>query len=337
MPKKPVIGLLSPFFQPIPGYEAAANALNLNLLITNPNKIAWKTLQVRGLLWNGQNWITKAVKLPPVFYNRYYGPKPKVVDELEVVIGKNRVFNHITRFDKWEIHKILNKSPLKQFLPVTSLYTRANLVSYLDQYQQVILKPKDGQLGRQVYLLKRMKEQYFVYQTTNYPSASFTSKSEFLNHVATLATKGFLLQEFIPLASLEGRIFDLRFLVQKNGQGIWQVSGTLGRLALGYSYLTNLAPQIKSVQAILTELFPGMGLFAKLEDISLKGAQLVEKNLGSLGELSVDFGLDSQGQIWLIELNSKPMKIIFQELNDQATFRRIYQLPLEYARFLTTT
>ena len=117
MSEKLTIGLLSPFFQPIPGYEQAAINLDMNLVIVTPKRVDWAKKEVAGLLWNGQEWVRDSVSIPRSLYNRYYGPKPKIVSRLELVIGKDKIFNHVTRFNKWTIHQVLSKSSLQPLLP----------------------------------------------------------------------------------------------------------------------------------------------------------------------------------------------------------------------------
>lgn len=334
MSSKTRIGLLSPFLGPIRGYEEAAAILDLDLVIVTPGKIDWKSLTVHGLIWSDQSWILTTIPIPDAFYNRYYGPKPKTVDRLEAIIGKNKVFNHITRFDKWALHQLFSKSPLKQLLPATAPFTTQTLFDFLERFGQVILKPAEGQLGVKVYLLRKEQQNYYLHQGAKSPIASFHSTSELLTRIESLVSQDFLVQQFIPLATVEGRVFDLRCLVQKDELGVWQVTGTLSRIAFRYSYITNVSQSIVKTEDILQKAFPTKDLLPELMELSLKGAQIAEESLGSLGELSVDFGLDHEGRIWIIELNAKPMKSMFEALGDHDLLQKIYQQPLSYALHL---
>lgn len=336
MNRKPTIGLLTPIFLPIPGYERPALDLDVELVIVTPRKIDWRNAAVSGLNWNGQTWSERRMPLPKAYYNRYYGPKPAVVDRLEAIVGKNKVFNHITRFNKWVIHNLLQPSSLNGLLPETAVYSPAALKMFLKRYSRVILKPADGNLGYGVYLITQEEHKFGIHHGGKYPIASFKTFQELLNRLDKVVTGNFLIQEFISSAKLNGRIFDLRCLVQKNGKGRWEVTGTISRVAKRYSYLTNLPHNIIDTRTVIEQVFPQKGLLLELKEISIKGARIVETHLGSLGELSVDFALDNEGKIWIIELNSKPMKNMFRELNDAHMLKRVYEAPLEYARFLAT-
>lgn len=334
MSSKEQIGLLSPFFQPIPAYEEPAQELNVDLVIVTPKRIDWKTYQVRGLVYTGETWDVCDVPLPLSLYNRYYGPKPRIVNRIETIIGKNKIFNHVTRFDKWMIHQFLERTALKAHLPKTSLYTPQRLLDYLQRFKRVILKSTHGQLGARIFLLVVDAKTVHLHQGTLSPVASFESEQELLDHLEPRIGPDFLVQQFIPLASIDGRIFDVRLLLQKNHQSEWEVSGALSRLALRHSYVTNACHSILFGEEALRMAFPQRDRIHELRKISIKAASIVEGALGSLGELSVDFGLDPAGNVWIIELNAKPMKHMFADLGDPDLTGKIYRQPLVYARHL---
>ncbi|NMB00743.1 MAG: YheC/YheD family protein [Firmicutes bacterium] len=337
MTAKAQIGLLTPFFRPIEGYQTAAVNVNIDLVVVTPNRINWQTNEVDALLYNGHEWVPSTVPIPKAIYNRYYGPKPKVINRLELIIGKNKVFNHITRFDKWKTHEALASSALKSHLPNTVPYDPEHLKDFLGSFGEVILKPARGQCGKEIYLLKVKQGIYHLHQGTKSPVASFHSWHNLLAGLEVLTKKDFLLQKFIPLATFDGRIFDVRLLLQKDGQGDWQVSGALTRLALRYSYVTNICHAIVSAQDTLKKVFPADDIMSELERISIEAARSLEEPFGSLGELSVDFGLDQQAKTWIIELNAKPMKSLFGSLGQPQLMSAIYEQPLRYALHLATT
>lgn len=337
MSNKMKIGLLSPFFLPISGYEEAADQLNVDLVIVTPQRIDWKNHGVYGLVYNGQAWEEETVALPRSLYNRYYGPKPKIVSRIEAVIGKNKVFNHITRFDKWMIHQLLMASPLKGHLPVTAPYTPEDVVKYLERFKRLIVKPTSGRLGTKIYLVAEDQGVYYLYHGTRSPVRHFYLLEDLLSNVKSLVDEEFLLQQYVPLASIDGRIFDVRLLAQKNGHGVWQISGMLSRMALSYSYVTNVTQAILPVQEVLRRAFPYRYFIPRLTELGIMAAQTIEASVGSLGELSVDLGIDENGNIWIIELNAKPMKDTFRALGHDLLMQEIYLQPLLYARHLATT
>lgn len=331
------VGLLAPFFAPITGYEEVARDLRVNLVVVTPKKIHWVTRQVEGLVWNGRSWASQLVSLPKAMYNRFYSSKPQVIYPLERLLGQNQIFNHITQFDKIELHDILVNSELSPFIPPSEPYNPQIVATYLKKYDALIVKPRRGHLGYKVLLVRCDSQGFHLHQGSKSPISSYSSPEELLVKLNELVSSDYLLQQFIPFATLEGRIFDLRALVQKDERGLWTVTGLISRVALSYSYITNISQAIIPGETALKQAFPHTDLVTTIKEISKKGAQIAEQSLGSLGEISVDFALDNQGKIWIIELNGKPMKAIFKELGDLELLKRVYQMPLAYARYLATT
>ena len=73
-------------------------------------------------------------------------------------------------------------------------------------------------------------------------------------------------------------------------------------------------------------------IIRSIYDISLRAAEIIE--IGThchLGELSVDLVLDNAGFLWIIEVNGKPQKELYDEIDKRDS---VYKRPLEYARFL---
>ena len=332
--EKKCIGLLTPFFQPIPAYTRPAAELGAELAIITPRRIDWQEQRVEALLWDGSTWQQQTIPLPRAFYNRFYGPKPKVATRLEMLVGKNKVFNHITRFDKLAVHQALAESALQKHLPEAYPYEPERLLQLLAQRQQIILKPRTGQLGVGIYLLRKKGRQAVAHLGTISPIASFSSTEKLLAWLDDIAGDSWLLQEFIPLARLDGRAFDVRILVQKDGTGTWQATGALSRTALRYSYVTNLSHAILPAADVLRQAFPNRSLLPELEALSLAAAEAAEQAFGSLGEISVDFRLDQEGNIWIMELNGKPMKNLFRALGVPELVKTVYQQPLRYALHL---
>lgn len=331
------IGLLTPFFQPIPAYGGPASRLGVELAIVTPRRINWSTEEVEALVWDGASWQLATVPLPRAFYNRFYGPKPQVVNRLELLVGKNKVFNHVTRFDKLTIHQALSRSPLLPHLPRSQRYSPEGLRELLKDLGEVILKPRTGQLGLLIYLIRKRGKRVLVHHGTQSPIATFGGVDELLTWLEEVADSGWLIQQFIPAAAIDGRIFDVRILVQKDAAGTWQPSGALSRVALRYSYITNVSQAILPAARALEQAFPETSFLPQLEELSLKAAQLAEGALGSLGEVSVDFCLDTAGKIWIIELNGKPMKSMFGALGATELVKRVYERPLSYALHLCST
>jgi hypothetical protein len=72
----------------------------------------------------------------------------------------------------------------------------------------------------------------------------------------------------------------------------------------------------------------------RLETVSHLIPPFIEKHHGPLVELGIDVGVDRQGNVWILEVNSKPGRTIFTKTGELDIGKRSVQLPIYYARAL---
>lgn len=60
----------------------------------------------------------------------------------------------------------------------------------------------------------------------------------------------------------------------------------------------------------------------------------LESHFGRLAELGIDFGVDQQGKVWILEVNSKPGRSSFFKIGDVISARKSIENPIGYARYL---
>src|SRR5699024_4848307 len=84
---------------------------------------------------------------PTVIYNRVYAQADPVVERLTKHIGKEKIFNLITHFDKWHIYRTLLTSPVNAYLPRSYLYQQEDLPDLINHHKNIILKPRKGNQG----------------------------------------------------------------------------------------------------------------------------------------------------------------------------------------------
>ncbi|MDA8234749.1 MAG: hypothetical protein M0Z31_08140 [Clostridia bacterium] len=91
-----------------------------------------------------------------------------------------------------------------------------------------------------------------------------------------------------------------------------------------------------SVQEALAEAARQAGLTEevvaeRIKQLVFAVARALDEKLGPFGELGLDVGIDNEGQVWLIEVNSKYSRHVFpKEIRTISILRN-----LEYACWLT--
>ncbi|WP_438447535.1 YheC/YheD family endospore coat-associated protein [Gorillibacterium sp. sgz5001074] len=307
--------------------------------------------KINGFLYQTETrtWSQTMVPFPQVVYNRIPNRKDEQSPEVQQVIkacmkhSKLKMFNP-SFFYKWTLFEWLNKSKVtKKYVPATKKLAHAEeLEQMLAQYPSVYLKPVKGKAGSGIMRVERPKS-----KGAPYILRVQAQKKSRVTHHATVAklwssikpligSEEYIVQQGITLASFENRPYDLRVLVQKNSKGEWDLTGVGARVAGKLSITTHVprGGSINEPEKVLTAAFGSEAAKRTLQRIkraSLSIARQIEKASGhTLGEMSMDLGVDTSGQIWFFEANSRPMKFDEPDIRKKSLDRII-----EYSIYLS--
>lgn len=332
-----LIGLLLNKRQRIPYYGTLSRKYGFQLMVFDAENIHWPTATVTGLLLSRGQWYETRRALPAVIYNRCYPEDKQVIAQLETILGKGQVFNSTTLFDKWDVYKILHGfEKLQPILPNTKELVVDELPELLAQGTWV-LKPRLGQSGRGLYQLKLQGDFVVISSGMNLPLPLPAGTG--ISGVAAVLTGGepYIVQAYVPSAVYDGGLFDVRLVVQKDKHRAWVITGELSRLAEMGSFITNQFKAILHPREVLLSLGEkGRAAYKVMRRAALLSAEALDGPLGHLGELCVDFMVDEDGHPWLVEVNGKPDKGLFFELDDENMLEQVYLTPLMYAKSLST-
>lgn len=314
--------------------------LNLKLYAFTPKDILWKEQRIIGLSLIKGIWKQRSFPFPHVVYNRCFNKKSITIQRLEKAIGRNKCFNNINFFNKWDLYNLLKQSNLNPYVPDTFLYNEVNVSELLEKYKLVYIKPSYGFKGRSVYRLELTDHEDIHISLHSLAPRYIVRKNEDIQKKLDelFGPKNYMVQQGIRLSQLNNRYFDIRVLVQKGILGEWTVSTIACRVAYEHYFNTSMCEAIFDVAEILPQLFPSEKvneILQNLYEVSVEAAQEAESYMGSLGELSVDFVLDEHNKLWIIELNGKPQKSIYKDLKCFKDKKLIYSRPLEYAYYLS--
>ncbi|MBP1992271.1 YheC/YheD family endospore coat-associated protein [Paenibacillus eucommiae] len=285
-------------------------------------------------------WKQSQFPFPDAVYNRSYNKKTISIRRLEKVIGKNKCFNIINFFDKWDLYKLLAPSNLKAYVPDTFLYNEVNISELLEKYKLVYIKPAYGFKGKSVYRVELTDHGDIHISLHSLAPRYICRKNESIKNKLDklLGHNKYMVQQGIPMSQLDHQYFDIRALVQKGILGEWTVSSMACRVAYENYFNTSMCETVQDAAEILPRIVSPEKMeeiFQTIYKVSIEAAQEAETHMGSLGELSVDFVLDEQRKLWIIELNGKPQKDIYKDLKSLKHEKLIYSRPLEYAYYLS--
>ncbi|NOU90940.1 YheC/YheD family protein [Paenibacillus sp. LMG 31460] len=313
------------------------NTTNMKIFCFTPSEIDWERKSITGIHCLNRKWLQNKFSFPEVIYNRCYRINNRMIERLKANIGSNKWFNHINQFNKHEIHKNLSQW-LVQYLPETVLYDKEYTSHLLDIHKVLYFKPCYGNKGKGVYRVElkdsgeiHIGDHHFVPRIIVGDSLQFQEEIHKL-----VGSIPYIIQKGVDIQKLHNRIFDIRVLAQKNKKGLWSVTNVVSRIAHKGCFNTSMCKKVCLSEEVLNRLYPPNEVNAIIQsiyDISLRAAEIMEMSTSyHLGELSVDFALDNNGFFWIIEVNGKPQKDLYDELNKRS---RVYKRPLEYAQYLS--
>ncbi|MGG1660104.1 YheC/YheD family protein [Brevibacillus sp. NRS-1366] len=282
--------------------------------------VNWDAGIVRGLVRRGGVWRQTVLPLPQCIYNRLVSRRRERSEQMTEWVQSckdaNIPFFNERFLNKWHVHAALeNQEAAAAHLPKMVRYQNlGDLKQMLSTHRTVYAKPANGSMGRGIIRLRRSQEGYSLARPGGL-SQSFSSMQG-LHHSLLKRTKGkpYLLQQGLPLIGVQGRPTDFRVLVQKNRAGQWSVTSMVARLGQNriVSNISRGGSMFSPIQALRIcgpWAGPGKPSPQTLRDVALKLSVLLEEALpGHYAEFGVDLGVDVRGQVWLLEVNSKPSK-----------------------------
>ncbi|MEK4063804.1 MULTISPECIES: YheC/YheD family endospore coat-associated protein [Paenibacillus] len=324
---------------------------DLQVLIFHPEGVARDGQSIRGYIWNDGQWQPTLAAPPDILYNRcLYSSLQEKRSAASALAALSRSLPWSRGLpDKWSVYEILRRSRrASAWLPETRLYTgTGDLGTMLAEREDgVFLKPRSGTHGKRTIHAKRLSNNeggrisLRGRDEANVPfEKGFRTLDEGLGWIHDfIGPRRYIIQPYLHLTGSGGQPFDVRVLMQKNGRGVWTLTGMAVRLGSRGSLTSNLHGGGTAVPAqpfLLAEYGKtGIELMEELAAASALLPPLLEESCGRLGELGLDFGIDEGGRIYLLEANSKPGRTVFRLTGDRRAAKLAAENPLRYARHL---
>lgn len=325
--------------------------LEMNVIVFTPEDLHPTKKAVAALQYDPlkAKWTRSWKAIPDLIYDRCRYQKNYRFPLLREFRAAYPQLTYLNRpiAHKWNIHQLLYKDrSIRAFLPETVQYHKpSDLIPFLQKYTFVYMKPSDGTGGRGILCIRRLANGKYLIQGRDRSRRIIIPRKMRAEQIAaSFHSWGFkdhyLIQQGIPLALPDGRVHDYRLLIQKNGQGKWEVTGCAGRIGPLRSITSNLhgggkaMPMLKLLQSRFTASDKITEIQETMEQLSHMVAVHLEKHYGRLCELALDIGVSPTGQVWLLEVNPKPAREVFIRIKEFDTYEKAIRRPLEYALWL---
>lgn len=318
-------------------YDKAAKKLNVKLIYFPLSQVMPEYNRLRGYIWDHGKYRLVERSIPLVIHNRSMAANSMFKRKRQALTKRSFLYNERTRYSKYYIHRVLaKKASLHPHLPHTESFNKPKLDKMMRRFDSIYVKPVSSSIGRGIYRLAKTDQQLWMIQGSGKQKVKRSAKIYPYLKSKTQG-KDYLLQETIPLAHYQGQPFDIRVSVQKSGNGEWQVTGMVGKVAAKGSHVTNVARGGKVRRC--EELFEACGLNAEktkreVEKVSIKIAKQLGKSLKNLADIGLDMGIDSQGKPYFIEMNGRDLRYSFRNGNLMTQWYKTYEHPIRYGKYL---
>lgn len=231
--------------------------------------------------------------------------------------------------------------------PHTEDYTGAmtQVDAFVERANSVFIKPRSGNRGNKIFVLRKenrgLSLRYYD-QGGQQLFSPITLEAAVGVVQGTVDDQPYIIQQGVESLRMDGSVFDVRVVMVNDGTHWHSILET--RLAPRGSDLSNIfqGGSIRVTESLLSELFgdqAAVALEREIRRVSLGVSMHLETHFpGELMEIGLDFVLDRERQLHLVEVNSKPgvagfgseTKLFEWKAEDEEHYRRWVQPHVTY-------
>lgn len=353
--KRPIIGILTwregkSFAEPsyFRKMIRAGEELGCTVFLFSPPDVSANGKQIRGFIPAARGWQARIFPRPDAVIDRYrYTPRDAFKRYVAFRRTSDLLYTNNRLANKWKVHEVLVKdSRMHRWLPETVLYNRLNLQKMLARHPLLYVKPANGTGGRNILSVEKTSQGYHLLgRDKQRAKVSMVIKQleSVQARVKSWATRDkYIVQQGLYLNLVPGRAVDMRLLIQKNGEGLWSITGAGMRVGGAKSATSNLhgggrAVPVKSFLAATFGEQKTNEIIRDCEQLAYQTVETLENHFGRMMEMGLDIGIDVKGRAWLIEVNPKPGREIFREMGMLGQYKDAIKRPIQYAMHLAKT
>ncbi|AZB42191.1 hypothetical protein CEF21_07760 [Bacillus sp. FJAT-42376] len=271
-------------------------------------------------------WRIIKAPLPDVVYNRIptRTAEQKAEECLKKLKEKQIILCNPSFFNKWEVWNALSDVPLlRPFLPITSfIESEEDLKEWTARLGKIYIKPVHQCKGKGIMKVTMLSKHAVLAETIEAPPFQTTIEEVWEKISGTPV----IVQQSIDSDLINGRKYDLRILGVFNGTS-HVLAGTGVRVAKKQNLTTHVPAGGEIVPFRLIENRVDQN---QLHFLTETAGKALSERYGLIGEFSIDAGLDQNGNLYIYEINSKPMKFDEPEI-ERARISQLSRLFLHLA------
>jgi hypothetical protein len=267
-------------------------------------------------VWTPQGWEVDWRPLPEIVYivGSPLNPEQKTLHEC---ILRARPVIADEDMDKLFLGQTLAETSCEQYLipseQIPKKSPREKLIEFMRAHGSAVVKRVTGNQGIGLHFALSDGEKWCVRCDDKIFHGTLSEAADHLvaRIAGRLSYRDYIVQRYVPSTAADGRPVDLRVHVQRRADGKWGVTRAYVRLAEvgmplantsrgGYQGpISGFLKQRKTRRAVDIE--------AEVYETAIKIAEIQNASHPlELSELGIDFLIDEQDQLWLIETNAFP-------------------------------
>ena len=327
---------------------ALAPAHDLDIILCSCTDFDFTQRELWGYSLHKGRWLRTRNALPDVIYIRGTKILPEQEPFRREVILKLTdlgipALNSLALLDltgdKLSMHHFLAEKPFfNNHLPLTIPYSRSSLRILLQDHDIIFAKPIAGFEARGVLRIAKTSEKYsYHYYDHERKLSEQTNLSwnDFCDATSFLDKEAYILQQGIRPAQYEQSNFELRLILQQDaGQSfiVSRIARLTGKRNL--PLITAQSERWQPATLVLDTVFAnGHEILIEAEIMTLNLCKEFASAGLNASEFALDFIVDEQGKLWILEVNAKPASFLVQTGETEAR-RFSLAAKLNQARFL---
>ncbi|WP_066300375.1 YheC/YheD family protein [Bacillus sp. FJAT-29937] len=236
-----------------------------------------------------------------------------------------------SRRNKWDKHQLLLQcEDLAQYLPETYIFSINRFWEMMNAYKEVVIKPSGGTAGRGLMkVMEASTNKYIVHVENREIIIEGKSKLERFLQKRRIGRNS-LVQYCIPLAKIDGKPIDFRYIVQrKQEETEWVITGKNGKVAQSGYFVTNLmqgAEFLAVDETLLNSNIQNLDLVKTMADLDHLAIAVSNCLLHTYKDQAIwghDLAVDEFGRVWFIEANWAPYLGGFSRFRDSSMYNKI--------------
>lgn len=314
-------------------YAAAAKLEGHDFVYFTSRGVDFDTQTIQGYYYEKGKWKQKTFPFPDVLIN-LVAPRTEKQRKVYNQLRKLIPYTSYNVGSKLDIYRKIEegKAYIGHLIPYLKVEKTDDVLGFLELYPQAVLKPIVGHHGDDVYYLEKTPSYYVIRDEEGKESKLWENTIKpVLRKI--LKQRPMLIQKYIKCQTKDGRPYDIRLHLQKDGEGKWNLAFVQPKVGKHNRIITNVIKggEVPPANRFFREQFGIRGdtIRRRLSEFALGFAEHFESQYEYFfDEIGIDVGLDDHEHIWIYEVNSRPG----QSFLEGQTARRAIQYAVYIAK-----